>query len=303
MAISRITRRQLLIGATGVAATAGAAGLWLGVDRTLDKRFRNAVDRGNVFAPNVYLAVTPENEVVIWLTRSEMGQGVSTALPMLIAEEMDADWSRVRVEQAVSGDQYEYGKMTTVASASIRSLWIELRRAGAVARSMLVDAAAEQWGVDANQCTTADGEVAHKLSGRSLPYGDLAESAREQFAPVRPRLKSPDEFKLIGKSVLRRDSAEKVNGTSAYGIDISLPGMRHAVVARPPTVGAKVDRIDAAEAGKIEGFSEVRRISAGVAVVAENTWAAMKGRDSLRIDWNTSRSSLISDTDVEAALN
>jgi isoquinoline 1-oxidoreductase beta subunit len=302
MAITRITRRQLLIGAGGTVMAAGAAGLWLGVDRVLDRRFRNAVDRGDVFAPNVFLAVTPEDEVVIWLTKSEMGQGVSTALPMLIADEMDADWSRVRVEQAVSGDQFDYGRMFTAASSSVSSLWIELRRAGAVARSMLVDAAAEQWSVKSKHCIAADGVVTHPPSGRSLRYGALADSARDQFAPVRPRLKSPEEFKLIGQPVHRRDGAEKVDGTATYGIDVSLPGMRRAVVARPPTLGAEVSQIDAAAARQLAGVSEVVKISSGVAVVADTTWSAMQGRDALKIDWNHNQSSQVSDADIDVAL-
>ena len=302
MAISRITRRQLLIGAGGIVVTAGAAGLWLGVDRVLDKRFRNAVERGGAFAPNVYLAVTPEDEVVIWLTRSEMGQGVNTALPMLIAEEMDADWSRIRVEQAVSGEQYEYGRLFTAASSSVSSLWTELRRAGAVARSMLVDAAAERWGVSAKQCNAADGVVVHAASGRSLRYGDLADDARDQFAPIRPRLKTPEEFKLIGRPIPRRDSADKVNGTEKYGIDVSIPGMRHAVVARPPTLGAEVDRIDADATRRLHGVSEVVQIPTGVAVVADNTWAAMKGRSALKIEWKDDQPSMISEPDIDAAL-
>ena len=291
-----------MIGAGSVVVTAGATGLWLGVDRALDKRFRNSVDRGGAFAPNVYLAVTPEDEVVIWLTRSEMGQGVNTALPMLIAEEMDADWSRVRVEQAVSGDQYDYGRLFTAASSSVSSLWTELRRAGAVARSMLVDAAAERWGVGAEQCIAVDGVVTHPASGRSLRYGDLADDARDQFTPIRPRLKTPEEFKLIGKPISRRDSADKVNGTERYGIDVSMPGMRHAVVARPPTLGAEVDQIDADATRRLDGVSEVVQISTGVAVVADNTWAAMNGRGKLKIDWKGDQSSRISDPDIDAAL-
>ena len=138
MPIAKISRRHVLVGLTGVTAIAGGAGLWLVAQRVRGWRFRNAVERGTAFAPNVYLAIEPTGDVVIWLVRAEMGQGVDTALPMLVAEELDADWSRVRVERAVLDERYDYGPMATVASASVRSMWTELRRAGATARHMLM---------------------------------------------------------------------------------------------------------------------------------------------------------------------
>ena len=232
-----------------------------------------------------------------------MGQGVNTALPMLIAEELEADWSRIRVEQAVAGDEYDYGQLFTAASSSVTSLWVELRRAGAVARHMLVDAAADLWGVSASSCVAKDGAISHPGSGRSARYGDLADRAAQMSAPVRPRLKTPDEFRLIGKATPRRDSPEKINGSAKYGFDVDLPDMRYATVSRPPRLGATVARFDDSDARLVSGFSDAFEIPSGVVTVATDTWAAMKSRNAMKVEWNTSTTSNISDADVDAALS
>lgn len=294
--VFRITRRRLLLGAGGAVAVVGAAGLWLGVGRRLsarltDQRFRTAADRDGAFAPSVYLAVQPDGEVVIWLTRAEMGQGVATALPLIIAEELDADWSRVRVEQAVAEEDYDFGPMATVASASVRSQWTELRRAGATARHMLIGAAAAQWGVPARECTAREGRVLHPGSGREADFGALAEAAAARRAPLRPRLKAPAEFQLLGRSQPRLEIPLKVSGRAVYGLDARVEGMLHAALARSPTLGGDVVRVDESAARAVPGVVDVLRTRAGIAVLAHDSWSALRGRDALAIEWRPAEGS------------
>ncbi len=285
MTTFRITRRRLLVGATGATVVAGASGLWLGVQKISNERFHKAVDRGDAFAPSVYLAVQPDGEVVIWLTRSEMGQGVSTALPMLIADEMDADWSRVRVEQAVAGDGFDYGQMFTAASSSVSGNWIELRRAGATAREMLISAAADQWGVSASDCVADAGFVLHPGSSRRLDFGSLAAPAADKWPSIRPRLKTPAEFRLIGQAVPRIDTGDKVTGKAFYGADVRLDGMRRAVIARSPVFGGSPRQFEDAAARQVQGVEGVVSVTNGVAVVATDTYSAIQGRRALQVEW------------------
>jgi isoquinoline 1-oxidoreductase beta subunit len=299
--IARVTRRQILVGITGVTAIAGGSGLWLASRRVRGWRFRNAVDRGTAFAPNTFLAVEPTGDVVIWLVRAEMGQGVDTALPMLVAEELDADWSRVRVERAVPDERYDYGSMSTVASSSIRSMWIELRRAGAMARQMILAAAADAWDVRVAELLTADSTVVHEPTGRRATYGELADRSAAQWPPLRPRLKRPEEFRLIGRAVPRRDLAAKIAGTAVFGIDVRLPNMRYAAIARSPTINGQVVALDDTAARSVDGVVDVVRVPSGVAVVGSNSYSAMRGRDALRVEWQPAALP-VSSADISAAL-
>lgn len=300
--VFKLSRRRVLIGAAGAAVAVGGAGLWLGVRRLRGERFRRAVARGDGYAPSVYLAVLPDGAVNIWLIRSEMGQGVRTALPMLIAEELDADWASVRVEQAVAGDGFDYGSMLTVASASISSQWIELRRAGAVAREMLTAAAAAQWGVPASACVTRSGRVLHPASGRAAGYGELAEAASRRRVPIRPRLKDPSEFRLIGHGVARVGAADLVQGTARYGIDVRVPGMLRAVIARSPVVGGRPAGLREAAALAVPGVRAVFEVSSGIAVLADDTHSAFRGRRALDITWQSPPEHRIDDADVSRRL-
>ena len=246
--------------------------------------------------------VTTDGDVVVWLTRSEMGQGVATALPMLIAEEMEADWSRVRVEQAVPGGDLDYGSMLTVASASVRSLWTELRRSGAVARHMLEAAAASEWGVPRRECRARDGLVVHAGSGRELDFGNLAELAARQRAPLRPRLKAPEEFTLIGRRVPRMHAEEKVSGQALYGIDVRQPGMFYCAISRPPSVGATLAAVDDQRALATPGVMRVEHVDSGIAVIAKNTYAAFSGREALDVSWENGPFSNVGTDEVAKAL-
>jgi isoquinoline 1-oxidoreductase beta subunit len=301
LAISRVSRRQILVGLTGATAVAGGAGLWLVAQRVRGWRFRNAVERGAAFAPSAFLAVEPSGDVVIWLVRAEMGQGVDTALPMLVAEELDADWQRVRVERAVLDQRYDYGSMATVASASIQSLWIELRRAGAAAREMLVSAAADAWNAPASELATERSAVLHTPTGRRITYGELATAAASQWRPLRPRLKAPHEFRLIGQPLPRLDAQAKIAGTAVFGLDVRVPNMVHAAIARSPTFGGRPVEIDDSAARAAGGVLDVLEVPSGIAVVGEHSFAALRGRDALRLRWPAAAAP-VSSAEISAAL-
>lgn len=273
----------MLAAGAGGAVTVGGVGLWLGISKVQGERFRKPVDRSG-FTPNVYLGVLPDNRVEIWVTRSEMGQGISTALPMLIVEELDADWSSVSIHQAQAGGGQDYGQLFTAASSSIASLFIELRRAGALAREMILAAAADHWGVGESECSTDSGMVI--AGARRASYGELVESAARQWVPIRPELKPNEEFRLIGNSPARLDTPGKVTGEAIYGSDVHLPSMLRAVIARAPHRSQKVVRFDAASAELIPDVVGVFEVPAGIAVVATTTHAALKARTQLRIQWS-----------------
>jgi isoquinoline 1-oxidoreductase beta subunit len=245
------------------------------------------------FAPNAWIRIDDAGLVTIVAPKAEMGQGVFTALPMIVAEEMDADWSKVRIEQSPVTSAYD---TTTGGSDSVRSTWLPLRQAGATARAMLVAAAAAQWGVPVGECNTERGEVVHGASGRRTGYGAIAR--RASLLPVPdPKtvvLKDPKEFRILGRSTARRDVPSKTDGTAVFGIDVKVPGMLIASVARCPVYDGRLARLDDTKAKAIPGVRHViplqamraRGLPARVAVVADTTWAAMKGRRALAVEWD-----------------
>jgi CO/xanthine dehydrogenase Mo-binding subunit len=235
--------------------------------------------------PNAFLRVDPDGSVTIWLGRSDMGQGVRTSLPMIVAEELDADWKRVTVLQA-DAHPSDFGRMMTVGSSSVRNgAWNALRTAGASAREMLVAAAAARLGVPASQLTTGNHAVHHHASRRMVGYGELAEAAGALPVPAQPRLKDPKTFTLVGTRVPLVDTQDKVTGAAKFGIDARVPGMLFATVVRPPVHGDSLGSFDATRAKAIKGVRDVVHISSGMAVVAESTWAAFKGARALTIQW------------------
>ncbi len=240
------------------------------------------------FKPNAYLRIGADNRVTVVVGLSEMGQGVHTAIPMLVAEELDADWSRVRVEQAPADTAYTnpvFHTQATGGSTSVNGHWEPMRKAGAAAREMLLAAAAQTWQVDASECRTEKGAVLHK-SGKKLSYGRLVATAAKQPVPENPKLKNAGDFKIIGRPLRRLDTPQKVNGSGKYGMDVRLPGMLTAVMARPPVPGGKAVSVNDANARKVKGVRQVIRIPQGVAVLATGYWAAKKGRDALEIKWD-----------------
>jgi len=236
------------------------------------------------FKPNAWIEIGHDGAVTIWTGRSEMGQGVRTAMPMIVAEELEADWTRVRVGQADADPAY--GDQFTVGSRSVRSGFEPLRKAGAAAREMLIGAAALTWNVPREACRARNGMVEHVPSGRRLGYGDLAARAATLPVPADPPLKSPSEFRLLGASMPRVDTPDKVSGTAVFGMDVRVPGMLYAAVARCPVFGGRVKAFDPAPALAVPGVQRVVQISSGVAVVATGTWPAFQGKNALKVDWD-----------------
>src|SRR5437867_3093164 len=241
------------------------------------------------FAPNAFVRIGTDDSVTVIVNHSEMGQGVYTALPMLVAEELDADWTQVRVEAAPVDPAYnhtQFGIQVTGGSTSTWSEWERLRQAGATARAMLIAAAAETWKVDPATCRAENGQVIHAASGRRLSFGCLAEKASGMTPPENVTLKDREDFKLIGKATKRLDTPDKTNGKAVFGLDVSVPGMLVAVVARPPVFGGKVKSFDAEKAKAVPGVRHVVEIARGVAVVADGFWPAKLGREALEVVWD-----------------
>ena len=243
------------------------------------------------FEPNAYLRVAPDGLVTIWVTKLEMGQGVRTLLPMIVAEELEADWPRVRIEQATPGPRFKGIELHTSGSGSSSGSYRQLRLAGATAREMLIAAASAGWGVEAASCRAERGSVVHAASGRRAGYGDLAGAAATQPVPRQPALKDPSAFTLLGRPMKRLDGPAIVSGRTQYGIDVRLPGMLFASIERAPTLGGTLIRFDADAALRVPGVRHVVPVSAGilpgVAVVADDNWSAIRGRAALTITWGT----------------
>jgi len=242
-----------------------------------------------VFAPNAWIRIGTDDVVTLTVASSEMGQGVMTAIPMLAADELDADWAKVRVVTAPAATEYFnpiIGQQLTGGSTAVRAFWMPVRQAGATAREMLVGAAAATWQVPAAECRTDNGMVVHKASGRSLSYGALAQKAATLPVPDAVFLKEPAEFRFIGKPVPRVDTPAKIAGAAIFGQDVRLPGMLTAVVLRCPVFGGKLSGFDAAHARAIAGVRQVFAIESGVAVVADGFWAAKLGRDAIQARWD-----------------
>jgi isoquinoline 1-oxidoreductase beta subunit len=254
------------------------------------------------FAPNAFIRIDPAGKTTLIMPQVEMGQGTYTSIAMILAEELDADFSKVAVLHAPPNDKLYgnplFGIQVTGNSNSIRAWWKPLRSAGASARAMLVQAAAAQWQVEPVSCTAANGEVTHAGSGRKLSYGALAEDAGKQAPPKDVPLKDPKDFTLIGKPLKRLDTPDKVNGKVVYGIDAMLPGMKFATLAQCPVFGGKVGKVDDSAAKKIPGVQKIVVLDDLVAVVGDHMWAAKKGLEALKIDWNEGQFAKLSLKDI-----
>ncbi len=257
------------------------------------------------FEPNAFVRIGADNVVTVISKHIEMGQGTYTGLATLVAEELDAAWSQVRVEGAPA-DAKRYNNVRfgpfqgTGGSTSIANSWEQLRKAGATARAMLVAAAARRWQVPADEIHVDDGVVSHRRSGRKATFGQLARGAAQLPVPTEVRLKDPKDFKLIGRHVPRKDSADKVNGKARFTQDVHLPGMLTAMVAHPPRFGAKVKSFSAAAAKAVPGVVDVVQIPTGVAVLAKDTWSARKGRDALQVEWDETAAFRLGSDDILA---
>lgn len=292
-----ITRRRVLT--TG--GVIGGGALVLGAVGTNITRILGvgaASPDPSAFGP--YLRIDPDGSVVVANAFQEMGQGIHAGLAALVAEELDADWDRVRVEAAPANAAL-YGMQVTAGSRTIAGSWDRMRQVGAAARSMLVQAAAARWSVSPASLTVTDGVVRHAASGRSAGFGELAGPAAAFEPPQEPVLKRLDQFTLIGTTRIRRhDSRDKSTGAQVYTQDVRLPGMLTAMVARSPRFGGRLRRFDDRDARRVPGVVDVFAIPTGVAVVAQNAWAARKGREALRLIWDHSGAERRSDEDMAA---
>jgi isoquinoline 1-oxidoreductase beta subunit len=249
--------------------------------------------------------IASDDSVTIVCGASEMGQGVLTAIPMLVAEELDADWRKVGVEQAPVDQAFAnpaFGMQATGGSATVRGFWLPMRQAGAAAREMLVAAAAAQWGVDAAQLRTDKGVVSGP-GGKKAGYGSLAVAASKLPVPAKPALKDPKSFKLLGKATRRLDTPDKSSGKARFGIDAQVPGLLVAVMARAPQAGAKPKAMNEAAAKAVKGVQQVITLPTGVAVLAGGYWAAKQGRDALSVQWDLGAASTLNSAGISDMLD
>ncbi|KWN13564.1 xanthine dehydrogenase family protein molybdopterin-binding subunit [Burkholderia ubonensis] len=264
----------------------------------------NEAPRHGVFAPNAFVQIDRNGQVTLVMPKVEMGQGVYTSLPMLIAEELEVPLSNVTLDHAPPNEKLFFdpllGGQLTGGSTSIRYAWEPMRRAGATARTLLVGAAAKQWGVDPAACRAENGEVLHPPSGRRASYGQLADAAAKLPVPKDVALKKPADFKLVGKPVKRLDSPEKVDGTARFGLDVRLPGMLVAVIVNSPVFGGTVASVDDTAARQIRGVRQIVRADNAVAVVGDHTWAAKRGASALVVKWNEGAGAKVSTKDIAA---
>ncbi len=301
-ALSNLSRRGFLkgVGATGALVLAASWGWQDALAEDAPKKFgADGMPNGWIDDPKVYVSIAADGTVTVVCNRSEMGQGVRTSLTMVVADELDADWARVEVQQA-PGDEVRFGNQDTDGSRSMRHWYEPMRRCGAAARTMLEQAAAAQWQVPVGECHAQLHKVLHIPSGRELGYGELAAAASALAVPARDslRFKQPSEFRYIGKEGTKAiDGADIVNGRAVYGADVHFDGMLYATIARPAVYGGKVKSLDDSAALKVPGVLKVMQIESrplpsefqplgGVAVIASNTWAAIKGREALKIEWD-----------------
>jgi len=282
-------------------ATSAAVGGGLIVSLSLPLG-RSEAANSDGFAPNAFIRIGSDGQVVLTIPYVEMGQGTYTSIPMLIAEELDVGLEQVRLEHAPPNEKLYanpmLGVQATGNSNAIRGAWKPLREAGAAARIMLVAAAAKRWSVDRASCRAQDGEVLHVPTGRRLKYGELAAEAAMMPVPENVTLKSPAEFKLIGTSAKRLDAPAKVNGTAIYGIDARPPGVKFAALAQSPVFGGRVKSLDDAAGKAVKGVRQIVRLDDAVAVVADHMGAAKKGLAALKIEWDDGPHATLTTADV-----
>lgn len=269
-----LSRRSVI--KVGVAATAG---LILGC-RIRESAAATPQGSADPFAPNAWLRIAPSGEVFITVAKPDIGTGVRTSLAMIVAEELGVAWETVKVEQAVADSKY--GSMMIGGSASVRSSWRPLREAGAAARAMLIEAAAKKWGVEPGSCRVENGVVLNHGPEKAT-FGELAAEAAKLPVPTGVALKDPKDFTIIGKRLPRVDNRDVVTGAAKFGMDARIPGMLVAVVARPEAFGGTIASYDEAAARKVPGVRDVIKVSTGIAVLADHTWAAMAGREALAV--------------------
>jgi isoquinoline 1-oxidoreductase subunit beta len=285
-----VTRRQFVVSS---ASAAGGLAISVAFGGLADAASIGAQAWGDDLAPNeinAFLAIDPDGSVLIRSPHNEMGQGAITALPMIVAEELECDWSNVKVEYASSArnlrDHNVYGDMVTAGSRGVRTTWQMLLQAGASARVRLIAAAAQRWNVPEAECEAANSKVLHKLSGRSLDYGALADAAGKIKLDKEPAIRTPEQFKLIGRSLPRLDTPLKINGSAKFAIDTQVPGMAYAAIAACPVFGGKLKSVDESPVKGRRGVLQVVKLDDAVAVVADRFWRAKEALALLKPEWD-----------------
>lgn len=300
--LSNVSRRSFLKGSAGLAlgfATGVAA------KNSLAAALKPDAKNATVFEPNAFVRIGTDGVVTVVSKHLEMGQGVYTGVATLVAEELDADWSKVQVEGAPADAKryfnlYWGGAQGTGGSTAMANSWEQHRKAGATARAMLVNAAAEKWKVPASEITVSKGVLSHRASQRQATFGELAQAAGKLPVPAEVKLKDPKDFVLIGKQAKRKDAAEKSNGKAKFTQDVQLPGMLVAVVMHPPKFGGVAKSVNDKAAKSIPGVMGVVTIPQGVAVIASDTWTAIKGREALTVEWDESRAFTLGSDEIAA---
>jgi len=281
-----ISRRSFIQIVGGVGASLALGSFSTLACANLDSKVKAKGKGAAAFAPNALVKVDPDGTVTVTIIAPDAGQGSRTALAILVAEELDVDWHKIKVTQAPANTAL-YGRQGIGGSNTIRAMYSELRQVGAATRMMLVAAAAKTWNVDATALKTSKGHVLSADGKKSISYGELTAVASTMPLPTgNVELKNAGDFKLIGKGATRVDNADVATGKAMYGLDVKVPGMVYAVIARPPAFGATVKSFDDTAAKKIPGVLEVVQVPSGIAVVGKNTWAALSGRDALKVDWD-----------------
>jgi isoquinoline 1-oxidoreductase beta subunit len=278
---TNVSRRNFIKGISTV-----GGGLILGIDFGNGLISTACASQSNrTFQPSAWLRIDADGTITITVAKSEMGQGIRTALPMLIAEELEAEWKTIRIEHALAHPD-KYGSQSTGGSTSVRTLYSTLRKAGAAAREMLIEAASARWNVGTSECRAENGAVIHSSSGKKFLFGELAGDAAHLSVPENPALKDPKNFKYLGKKMPRTDTPAKVDGSATFGMDIRIPNMVYAVIVRPHVFGTKVKSFDATKAKAIAGVKDVVQTDDLLAVIANSTWSAIQGREALSVSWD-----------------
>lgn len=294
--VTTLDRREFLKN-----STAQGAALVIGFYLPSKSEAFRAAPSSEPLSFNAWLRIASDDTITILIDKSEMGQGVVTSLSMLLAEELECDWKKVKTDFAPAAPAYFnplFGLQGTGGSTSVRASWGPLTKAGAAAREMLLAAASSKWYVEPSTCRAENGAIVHAASGKRLSYGELAEEAAKLPVPANPTLKESKDYKYIGKPIKRLDTPAKTTGAAGFGIDVRLPGLQHAVVARCPVFGGKVKAFEASKTKAIRGVKQVLQISSGVAVVADNTWSAMEGRRALEVQWDEGANAAVSSDSI-----
>lgn len=299
-----INRRSFLK-ASIVAGGAAVFSFNLPLGTRAAERFGLAATTAADFQPNAFIKIAKTGKVTVVVGQVEMGQGVYTSLPMIVADELEVDWADVAYEAAPASRSFinpAMGMQGTGGSSSIKGFFTPLRKSAATVREMLVSAAAQGWNVAAETCRAESGRVIHTGSNRSIAYGELLDAAAKTTPPSNPKLKDPKDFKYIGKGAKRLDSPDKVNGKAIFGIDVKVPGMLYATILRSPVIGGKVKSIDDAAAKAVRGVTNVVSLGYGVGVIAENYTAARRGRLALKVTWDDGKMATVSSESIYSAL-